>query len=53
MYVYFSLAWFEETGFDPRRLEIELTETAIMSDFAMAQSTLRQLHALGVPGHAL
>lgn len=39
---------FEETGFDPRRLEIELTETAIMSDFAMAQSTLRQLHALGV-----
>ncbi len=39
---------FAETGFDPARLEIELTETAIMSDFAMAQSTLGQLRALGV-----
>lgn len=38
----------EETGFDPKRLEIELTETAIMTDFAAAQAALSELRALGI-----
>jgi EAL domain-containing protein (putative c-di-GMP-specific phosphodiesterase class I) len=38
----------EETGFDPDRLVIELTEAAIMSDFAMARGALAELRDLGV-----
>jgi EAL domain-containing protein (putative c-di-GMP-specific phosphodiesterase class I) len=37
-----------ETGLPPRRLEIELTETAIMADRERALHVLRQIKALGV-----
>jgi EAL domain-containing protein (putative c-di-GMP-specific phosphodiesterase class I) len=37
-----------ETGLPPRRLEIELTETAIMADRERALHVLRQVKALGV-----
>jgi diguanylate cyclase (GGDEF)-like protein len=37
-----------ETGLPPRRLEVELTETAIMSDRVHALHVLRQIKALGV-----
>jgi len=37
-----------ETGLPPRRLEIELTETAIMTDRPRALHILRQIKALGV-----
>jgi len=37
-----------ETGLPPRRLEIELTETAIMTDRPRALHVLRQIKALGV-----
>ncbi|MFD1331330.1 EAL domain-containing protein [Methylopila musalis] len=37
-----------ETGLSPRRLEIEITETALVRDFARTLATLRQLKALGV-----
>jgi EAL domain-containing protein (putative c-di-GMP-specific phosphodiesterase class I) len=37
-----------ETGLKPDRLEIEITETALIRDPSRAQATLRQLKALGV-----
>ncbi len=37
-----------QTGLKPPRLEIEVTETALIRDPSRAQSTLRQLKALGV-----
>ncbi|SFG97883.1 sensor domain-containing diguanylate cyclase [Methylobacterium gossipiicola] len=37
-----------QTGLKPERLEIEITETALIRDPGRAQSTLRQLKALGV-----
>ena len=37
-----------ETGLPPRRLEIELTETALMADRDRALHVLRQIKALGV-----
>ena len=37
-----------ETGLPPRRLEIELTETALMADRDRALHILRQIKALGV-----
>jgi diguanylate cyclase len=37
-----------ETGLPPRRLEIEITETALVRDFNRALSTLRQIKALGI-----
>ncbi len=37
-----------ETGLPPRRLEIELTESAIMANRARALHVLRQIKALGV-----
>jgi predicted signal transduction protein with EAL and GGDEF domain len=37
-----------ETGLPPRRLEVELTETAIMVDRTRALHVLRQIKALGV-----
>jgi len=36
------------TGMPPRRLEIEITETALISDLNRALGTLRQLKALGI-----
>jgi diguanylate cyclase (GGDEF)-like protein/PAS domain S-box-containing protein len=37
-----------ETGLNPRRLEIEITESSIITDKARALHTLRQIKALGV-----
>ena len=37
-----------ETGLPPRRLEIEITETALVRDFNRTLSMLRQIKALGV-----
>ncbi|WP_323992732.1 EAL domain-containing protein [Nguyenibacter sp. L1] len=37
-----------ETGLDPRRLELEMTETAIVTDKVRSLRTLRQIKALGV-----
>jgi diguanylate cyclase (GGDEF)-like protein/PAS domain S-box-containing protein len=37
-----------ETGLPPRRLEIEITETALVRDFNRALTTLRQIKGLGV-----
>jgi diguanylate cyclase (GGDEF)-like protein/PAS domain S-box-containing protein len=37
-----------ETGLSPRRLELEITETALIRDLNRALVTLRQLKALGV-----
>jgi diguanylate cyclase (GGDEF)-like protein/PAS domain S-box-containing protein len=37
-----------ETGLPPRRLEIEITETALVRDFNRALTALRQIKALGI-----
>ena len=37
-----------ETGLPPRRLEIEITETALVRDFNRTLSMLRQIKALGI-----
>jgi diguanylate cyclase len=37
-----------ETGLPPRRLEIEITETALVRDFSRALATLRLIKALGI-----
>jgi diguanylate cyclase (GGDEF)-like protein/PAS domain S-box-containing protein len=37
-----------ETGLSPRRLEIEITETALVRDFNRALTSLRQIKALGI-----
>jgi diguanylate cyclase (GGDEF)-like protein/PAS domain S-box-containing protein len=37
-----------DTGLSPRRLEIEITETALVRDFNRALTTLRQVKTLGV-----
>jgi diguanylate cyclase (GGDEF)-like protein len=37
-----------QTGLSPARLEIEITETALVRDMARALSTLRQVKALGI-----
>jgi len=37
-----------ETGLNPGRLELEITETALVRDFNRALATLRQLKTLGV-----
>ncbi len=41
-------ATLEETGLDPRHLELELTESGLIQDTARTTETLRQLKALGV-----
>ena len=38
----------EETGLDPRRLEIEVTEEVVISDFDTATATLQQLRKRGI-----
>ncbi|HEV7745399.1 MAG TPA: EAL domain-containing protein [Pyrinomonadaceae bacterium] len=38
----------QETGMDPQRLEIELTESSIMKSAASAAKTLDQLQAIGI-----
>jgi len=38
----------KETGFDPSRLELEITESVLMSNVERATDTLRRLAAIGV-----
>ena len=38
-----------EAGIAPAMLEVELTETGVMSNPALAVQTLQQIHALGIP----
>jgi len=42
------LAILERTGFDPRRLEIEITETGLMNDPASAGEIISDLQRLGI-----
>ncbi|MCY1665254.1 putative bifunctional diguanylate cyclase/phosphodiesterase [Rhizobium sp. SL86] len=42
------LAILMETGFDPRRLEIEITETALIQDLETAASVLSELRTAGI-----
>ena len=42
------LATLHRTGFDPRRLEIEITETGLMSDPASAEKIVNELRAVGI-----
>ena len=42
------LAVLEETGFDPERLEVEITENALVEDFEAAKRILTTLKARGV-----
>lgn len=42
------LAILERTGFDPRRLEIEITETGLMSDPASAEKIVENLRRCGI-----
>ena len=37
-----------ETGFSPRRLEIEITETALVDNIAVAQAVVDELRAAGI-----
>ncbi len=37
-----------ETGLDPARLELEITESVLIDDYSRAQSILRRLKSLGV-----
>ena len=38
----------EETGVDPKLLELEVTESVFMDDISIAVETLKNLHELGV-----
>nr|WP_313899357.1 EAL domain-containing protein [Methylobacterium sp. E-065] len=42
------LAAVRASGFDPHRLTLELTETALMRDFDQAKAAIRMLRALGI-----
>lgn len=42
------LAILGETGFDPRRLELEITETALVDNLKIAQGIISQLRQAGV-----
>jgi diguanylate cyclase (GGDEF)-like protein len=42
------LAILAETGFSPRRLELEITETALVDNISVAQSVTNQLRQVGV-----
>ncbi len=42
------LAALRESGLDPRRLELEITETAMLQDTEVTLATLHELKALGV-----
>ncbi|HVK90250.1 MAG TPA: EAL domain-containing protein [Mycoplana sp.] len=43
-----TLAILNRAGLDPRRLELEITETAVMTDAATAQKIVGELRAAGV-----
>ncbi|HTD03319.1 bifunctional diguanylate cyclase/phosphodiesterase [Undibacterium sp.] len=47
-FVDFVIATINDAGIDPRRLEIEVTETMIMQDTEIAKTCLEQLNAYGV-----
>lgn len=42
------LAILDRTGFDPHRLEIEITETGLMNDPASAEQTVEDLRRVGI-----
>jgi predicted signal transduction protein with EAL and GGDEF domain len=42
------LSMLSQTGYSPRQLEIEITETALVENIAIAQSTIDQLRQAGV-----
>ncbi|WP_163264974.1 putative bifunctional diguanylate cyclase/phosphodiesterase [Chelativorans alearense] len=42
------LAILERTGFNPRRLEVEITETGLMSDPASAEKIVNDLRRMGI-----
>lgn len=42
------LAIINRVGLDPRRLELEITETAMMSDPEIAAKVINELHAIGI-----
>ncbi|MHB8884192.1 MAG: putative bifunctional diguanylate cyclase/phosphodiesterase [Methylovirgula sp.] len=42
------LAILGETGFNPRQLELEITESALLGDIGVTQTTIDQLRAAGV-----
>ncbi|MCV0395184.1 MAG: EAL domain-containing protein [Rhizobiaceae bacterium] len=42
------LSILDRTGFDPRRLEIEITETGLMNDPVSARKIMDDLHAAGI-----
>ena len=42
------MAAVRESGLDPKRITLELTETALMRDFSRAQDSIRALRALGI-----
>ena len=42
------LSILEKTGFDPRRLEIEITETGLMTDPASAEKIINELRLCGI-----
>ncbi len=42
------LSILEKTGFDPKRLEIEITETGVMSDPASAEKIVEDLRRVGI-----
>jgi EAL domain-containing protein (putative c-di-GMP-specific phosphodiesterase class I) len=47
-FVHFVETVLEKTGLDPKRLELEVTETAMMQDKERAAAMLRQLSAIGI-----
>jgi predicted signal transduction protein with EAL and GGDEF domain len=44
----YILSILEKTGFDPHRLEIEITETGVMSDPASAEKIVNDLRSVGI-----
>lgn len=46
--VTFTKNMLEDTGIDPRRVELEVTESVFMDDIQHTIETLNELHALGV-----
>ncbi len=47
-FVRFVQSVLDKTGLDPKRLELEVTETAMMQDKERAAAMLRQLSAIGI-----
>jgi predicted signal transduction protein with EAL and GGDEF domain len=43
-----TVALIESSGIDPRRIIIEVTETALMQDYEQVQDSLRTLRSMGL-----